>query len=81
MIVAGTLYIATMETAQVDNASPADTTVDAIEEFLNLDAEIEAVLPQREGSAAVVVETAGGKGDDATPSPQKAKNVLDFIKT
>lgn len=81
MIVAGTLYIATMEAAKTKTALPADETVDTIEELLDLDAEVTAVVPQREVSAAVVEETAGGKGDDANPPPREAQNVLDFIKT
>jgi len=70
-----------MEEAKGETTPPADETADTIEELLDLDAEIEAVLPQREGSAAVVVETAGGKGDDAVPPPRESQNVLDFIKT
>ena len=80
MIVAGTLYIATMDEAKTGTALQADDTVDTIEELLDLDAATTAVVPQREVSATVVVETAGGKGDDATPPPREAQNVLDFIK-
>ena len=78
MIVAATLYIATMEEAQAAATQPVE---DTIEELLDLDAKVPAATPQREVSAAVtVVEGAGAKEDDVPPPPGETQNVLDFIK-